>query len=96
MVGASMRAQIMSIKFVRRAALAAPLALSLTGCLGFGGGDNVAPHMKQLPAAAQALLATKGMTEDAPIFIRIFKEESELEIWKLKDKHIHDLDALAG
>lgn len=75
----------MSIKFWRRVALAAPLALSLAGCLGsVGGGDGVAPHLKQLPAAAQELLATKGMAEDAPIFVRIFKEESELEIWKLK------------
>lgn len=76
----------MSMKFVKRFALAAPLLLSLTGCLGFGGSSSdVAPHLKQLPAAAQAMLAARGMTEDAPIFIRIFKEESELEVWKLKD-----------
>ena len=30
------------------------------------------------------LLGKKGMDPQAPIFIRIFKEESELEIWKLK------------
>lgn len=31
------------------------------------------------------LLGKKGMQAEAPIFIRIFKEESELEIWKLRD-----------
>ncbi len=28
------------------------------------------------------LLGSKGMTSEAPIFVRIFKEESELEVWK--------------
>ncbi|MDX2265134.1 MAG: murein L,D-transpeptidase family protein [Hyphomicrobiales bacterium] len=46
------------------------------------GGEDIAPHTKQLPAEAQALLAKKGMTEQAAIFVRIFKEENELEIWK--------------
>lgn len=32
-----------------------------------------------------ALLARKGMDAQAPIFIRIFKEESELEVWKARD-----------
>ncbi len=32
-----------------------------------------------------ALLTQKGMTEDSPVLVRIFKAESELEIWKAKD-----------
>lgn len=32
-----------------------------------------------------ALLAKKGMQPGAPVFVRIFKEESELEIWKQRD-----------
>jgi murein L,D-transpeptidase YafK len=32
-----------------------------------------------------ALLAKKGMQPGSPVFIRIFKEESELEIWKQRD-----------
>lgn len=46
----------------------------------------------QIPAAEQplanetlTLLAKKGMTAEAPIFVRIFKEESELELWKARD-----------
>jgi murein L,D-transpeptidase YafK len=31
------------------------------------------------------LLGAKGMATSAPIFIRIFKEESELEVWKARD-----------
>ena len=31
------------------------------------------------------LLGTKGMDPAAPIFVRIFKEESELEVWKARD-----------
>ncbi len=36
------------------------------------------------------LLGKKGMKPEAPLFVRIFKEESELEIWKLRDDgHFH-------
>ncbi len=45
----------------------------------------MAPGDRQLPASTQAMLAIKGMKLEAPIFIRIFKEESEFEVWKYKD-----------
>lgn len=38
-----------------------------------------------IPKATQELLLKKGMRISAPIFIRIYKKESELEIWKQKD-----------
>ena len=31
------------------------------------------------------LLGKKGMKTEAPLFVRIFKEESELEVWKQRD-----------
>jgi murein L,D-transpeptidase YafK len=31
------------------------------------------------------LLGRKGMDQSSPIFVRIFKEESELEVWKARD-----------
>lgn len=31
------------------------------------------------------LLGRKGMDQGAPIFVRIFKQESELEVWKARD-----------
>ena len=82
----------MSRSIVLRLAAAAGAGLSLTGCLGlnfgfggFGGSDDVAPSTRQLSTEAQALLALKGMRADSPMFVRIFKEESEFEIWKAKD-----------
>jgi murein L,D-transpeptidase YafK len=38
-----------------------------------------------LPAETLSMLGKKGMTPEAPIFVRIFKEESELEVWKARD-----------
>ena len=55
-------------------------AVGLSGCLG----EGAAPHLKPIPAAAQARLAKLGMTQDAQILVRIFKQEAELEVWKQK------------
>jgi murein L,D-transpeptidase YafK len=73
----------MSMSVVLRFALVATASLMLAGCP--GGGGNIIPAMKQLPPEAQVLLAKKGMKQESPLFIRIFKEESELEIWKQKE-----------
>ena len=56
------------------------LAAALSGC-----GNFSPPYMKPLSPQTRALLAEKGMTEQQPILIRIFKAESELEVWKQKD-----------
>ena len=53
---------------------------ALGGC-----GQFSPPYLKPLSAQTQALLAEKGMTEQSPILVRIFKSESELEVWKAKD-----------
>ncbi|MGD9867292.1 MAG: L,D-transpeptidase family protein [Hyphomicrobiales bacterium] len=68
------------------ALLALVLTLGLAGC-----GQITTPAMKPLSPEAKALLAQKGMREDAPIFIRIYKEESELEVWKAKDDGYYHL-----
>ncbi|HJZ31716.1 MAG TPA: murein L,D-transpeptidase family protein [Hyphomicrobiaceae bacterium] len=46
--------------------------------------ELVGPHLLPLSKDTLMLLGKKGMDPQAPIFIRIFKEESELELWKLK------------
>jgi murein L,D-transpeptidase YafK len=46
---------------------------------------NVAPHLAPLPDETVMLLGKKRMEVQAPIFIRIYKEESELEVWKMRD-----------
>ncbi len=45
------------------------------------------PPPSEVPLSKDAisLLAKKGMQSGSPIFVRIFKEESELEIWKQRD-----------
>lgn len=77
------------MRVVLRFALMAPILLSMGGCfnfLGLGGTEDSVPAAeRQLPASTQALLAIKGMRQETPIFVRIFKEESEFEVWKFKD-----------
>jgi len=43
------------------------------------------PHKAPLPKHAMMLLGKKGMTQQQPIFVRIFKAESELEVWKQRE-----------
>jgi len=45
----------------------------------------IPPADQPLAKSTLTLLATKGMAPEAPIFIRIFKEDSELEVWKARD-----------
>lgn len=61
-------------------ACVAGFAAALPGCAAY-----YPAHMKPLAAQTRALMAEKGMSERQPILIRIFKSESELEIWKEKD-----------
>jgi len=43
------------------------------------------PSEVPLSKEALALLAKKGMQPGSPVFVRVFKEESELEVWKQRD-----------
>ncbi len=65
-----------------RVSLAALATLLLAACSQV---DEIAPAMKPLSSDAMHLLGTKGMNVNAPIYVRIFKEESELEVWKARD-----------
>jgi len=61
------------------AAIAA--AVALTGCQT----DELAHSsraMQPVSGDTRALIASKNMSIESPILVRIFKEESELEIWK--------------
>jgi murein L,D-transpeptidase YafK len=46
---------------------------------------GIAPAALPVSKSAVMLMQQKGMTTASPIFIRIFKEESELELWKARD-----------
>jgi murein L,D-transpeptidase YafK len=58
-------------------------SLSLAGCLSEEGGYELPTKaMKALSPQMLALLDQKRMPKESPILVRIFKEESELEVWK--------------
>jgi murein L,D-transpeptidase YafK len=66
------------------------LAGLCVGMLAACSGPELPPAMKPLSKETMMLLGKKGMKQDAPIFVRVFKEESELEVWKLRDDgHFH-------
>ena len=46
---------------------------------------DLTPDLLPLSKETMMLLGKKGMDPQAPIFIRVFKEESELEVWKQRD-----------
>jgi murein L,D-transpeptidase YafK len=64
-------------------ARAQSLPVTLEGVSKFLG--RLAPSWAENQKSVDVLLAEKGMRLSAPIFVRIYKEESELEVWKLKD-----------
>jgi murein L,D-transpeptidase YafK len=58
--------------------LGALLGVLIAGCAKI----ELAPHLVPLSKETMMLLGKKGMDPNTPLFIRIFKEESELEVWK--------------
>ena len=65
----------------RGAALAAAglAALTLAACTDL---EGIPKHLRPLPPETRELISEKGMEEKSPILVRIFKDESTLEIWK--------------
>lgn len=56
--------------------------------------EDISPEAnKQLPAKILAEMKAKGMSRNAPVMVRIFKEENKLEIWKQKANGRYDLIA---
>ncbi len=69
---------------VRALVLSAAFAGFLTPvqCLGQYGYVLPAKAMQELSPELLSLLQQKNMPKESPILLRIFKEESELEVWK--------------
>jgi murein L,D-transpeptidase YafK len=71
---------IMVVRFARLAfALCAAVAAASCSKV------ELSAAMQPLSQETMMLLGKKGMSPSAPIFIRIFKEESELEVWKQRE-----------
>src|SRR5579875_736614 len=64
------------------AAAVVAASLALAGCYSDETYELPTRAMKQLSPEMLALLEQKHMPKESPILIRIFKEESELEVWK--------------
>jgi len=70
----------MKSKQLYRVGLVAAAAAIVTSC-----SQEMPPHLRPLSKEAMHLLGTKGMSPRNDIFVRIFKTESELEVWKRRD-----------
>lgn len=62
-----------------RTALLFCLAVVLAGCASMDGDDR---GSIPIPQKLMQEMAAKGMSPDDPIMVRIYKQESELEVWK--------------
>jgi murein L,D-transpeptidase YafK len=71
-----------SVRLLATSVLLGAAALALAGCYADEGYQLPTRAMKELSPEMLALLQQKNMPKDSPILIRIFKEESELEVWK--------------
>jgi murein L,D-transpeptidase YafK len=70
---------------VLRALVAAAAIAAVTVLAGCGGGGGISRDMQPLSERTLAELKAKRMAKESPILVRVFKEESELEVWKEDD-----------
>jgi murein L,D-transpeptidase YafK len=70
---------------VLRALLASAAIAAVTTLGGCGGTSVISRDMQPLSERTLAELKAKNMDKESPILIRVFKEESELEVWKQDD-----------
>src|SRR3954453_6702951 len=61
---------------------AAVIAVLLTSAGARAAPDGVPKHEAPIPAATLALMRAKDASAAAPILIRAYKKESEMEVWK--------------
>ncbi|WP_186398509.1 murein L,D-transpeptidase family protein [Stappia sp. P2PMeth1] len=64
-----------------KAAILVMLAALLSGCVSSDYADD-GRGSKPIPAKLLAAMSEKSMSPSAPVLVRIFKQESELEVWK--------------
>jgi len=64
---------------LRTALLAAAATALLAGCVT---SERDTRHLEPIPPQLVSAMAARGMAPADPIFLRIYKQESELEVWK--------------
>jgi murein L,D-transpeptidase YafK len=75
------RVRALSLRALTASAVLAG-ALALSGCYTDDGYELPSRAMKELSPEMLAQLEKKNMPKESPLLVRIFKEESELEVWK--------------
>ncbi len=73
-----------TIRAITMAALACGAAALLAGCEETGSTGNNDRAYAAVPTETVQLMAAKGTSADAPMLIRAYKKEAELEVWKRK------------
>lgn len=68
---------------VRKALLAVPSVVLLSGCVANLAFDELSNAPPVIPPQVLADMSKKGMSAESPVLVRIFKQESELELWKM-------------
>ncbi|KKX29613.1 murein L,D-transpeptidase family protein [Rhizobium sp. LC145] len=69
---------------VRRAAAVALLGVALSGCVAADMAlDDPSKSAPQISGKMLAEMSKKRMKPESPVLVRIFKQESELEVWKI-------------
>jgi murein L,D-transpeptidase YafK len=71
-----------ALKVLVRTAMAAAGAALLAGCNEDIGVSSNARAFAPIPEATLASFTAKGTTKNAPVLIRAYKKEAELEVWK--------------
>ncbi|WP_249117009.1 murein L,D-transpeptidase family protein [Ciceribacter sp. L1K23] len=66
---------------VRKAVGVVAVSALLSGCVGMGLDDLAS--VPQLSRKVTTEMSKKGMKPESPVLVRIFKQESELEVWKV-------------
>ncbi|MGE8107065.1 hypothetical protein ACQKP1_25605 [Allorhizobium sp. NPDC080224] len=69
-------------RWLRPLALSVAVVAALSGCTQVMSLDDLGEASPQIPAKLLGEIAKKGMTTESPVLVRIFKQESELEVWK--------------
>ncbi len=72
-------------RLARASVFAAVVVAATVGLVGCASVTIVPAHLKPLNTDAVMLLGKKQMKAESAIFVRVFKQESELEVWKQRE-----------
>ncbi len=67
-------------RVLARTAAVLAMGVSLSACMSL---EDISEAPPELSGKVKAAMAKKGMTPESAVLVRIFKQESELEVWKV-------------